>query len=350
MKNPDGDSDEEKGFWENFEQKPILLSKKLKVAEKSKPKDIKQGILLSGLGKTIENREDLWKLENFENTTKRIQESNKEETRSIGIRIKNKTCKEMRSTVLNISKQFQEDVIFMKKDQDDMQQERLEKNKKIQQLIEDVLFQNFIEEEYHLTEPEFLVFENNQIEKNVELKKVIQMDNLRFEAFKTLNTAFKEEAGNALNKVKMIDSELEKIKNDHNNHIKALESKIGAKEKIVVDETSEIKQEFEAFKLKITQEMQIRTMVVQRQGQFIKDLITELKNAKIILQNPTLRMKTYEKLKETATPTKEKIFPKIIGSQLSTKEEDSRMLFSPFEMLSSRSTNSNRRAKSSFKY
>ena len=238
----------------------------------------------------------------------------------------------------------------MKMDKDKMQEEFSTKSSTMNGLIDHMIIQNFLEDQYYFIEPEPIIINKNQDEGINELKSFIDKDISRYEAIKTLNTAYKEEAATAINKVKLIDIEINKIKAAHNTAKNHLEYTIGSREKTILQETQQIKEEFESYKLKITQELRVRQLLEYRQQQFINDLYQELKNAKTILQNPTLRLKTYEKLRESLTPvSNEHLLPKVVQSQLSTKEGDSRNLYSPYGFLSSRSTKSNRRAKSSFK-
>lgn len=58
---------------------------------------------------------------------------------------------------------------------------------------------------------------------------------------------------------------------------------------------------FEDFKIKSQKEIEIREMLNKRQDQHIEKLQDEIKNAKIVLQTPTLRLKVFDRLKDYMT-------------------------------------------------
>ena len=359
---------EDEIFWEKLEQKPILLAGKIKAKEQESrnmnPNALHRKLTTNFLpAEALKNSQVEWNIEKLENSMARIKDSSEEQIRSVSIIVKNQTRKELLQTVINIQKDFQEEVFAMKKDQERMQEEQSTKTRLMISLLDFATSQFEVENRFGLIEPEPVIASKAKEDTLNELKELIEKDNTRFEAIRILNNEFREEANTANSKVMQIDAEINKINNAHKAVVHALENTIGAREKVILKETQSLQDEFDEYKLKISQEIQVRNLLHQRQGQFIENLVAELKNAKVILQNPTLRLKTYEKLREYATPsgkdllfskyaipTSDKyLFPKIGQSQKSTKFGDSRLLTSPFEPLSSRSNKSTRRAKSSFK-
>ncbi|OMJ69519.1 hypothetical protein SteCoe_32750 [Stentor coeruleus] len=359
MERQELNSSDEAAMWEEFDNYPINLQQKLvKLSKKNKKEDKslnnppkiehKTMILSSELHKL--NSE--YRVEKLNKTLERIRQANEEGVKQIKIVIHNQTKKELKGTMMNIHRQFQQEFYMLKKDKESMFEELSAKIRAFNTLAEYFVHQNFIEEEYSICDFESLGKDSFEEEKEriKELKKLIDLANIRFEAIKTLNTAYKEEAADALKRVDNVNEEINKIRVTHNLAKKNLENIIGNREKEVLNDVQIIRSEYEDFKNRIMQEMHLRTLLEERQKLFIKNLYGELKNAKTILQNPTLRMKTYEKIRETLTPTPvEPNLPKILPSQLSTKDGDSRPVYSPFEPLSNRSTKSHRRTKSSFK-
>jgi hypothetical protein len=126
-----------------------------------------------------------------------------------------------------------------------------------------------------------------------------------------------------------------------------MEQKILNKENKIKEEILLIKADYEKYKLKIEQELIIRNLVEERQKSFIGNLMDELKNMKLVLQNPTLRMRTYERLKESVTPNNlSTTFPIINTTNLLGGKFNSKLCSG---YLSTRSNKSTRRTKSSAK-
>jgi hypothetical protein len=107
-------------------------------------------------------------------------------------------------------------------------------------------------------------------------------------------------------KAKDIEKEMGNLKSLHKEEIDKLQtqiSEIKAKSKQEMDDI--LKQyslsRFEDFKIKAQKEIEIREMLNNRQDQHIEKLQEEIKNAKIVLQTPTLRLKVFDRLKDYMT-------------------------------------------------
>lgn len=359
MERKEVNSSDEAAMWEEFDNYPINLQQKLeKVSKKNKkddkslnnPPKIEHKTMI--LSNELHKLNSEYRAEKLNKTLERIRQANEEGMKQIKIVIHNQTKKELKGTMMNIHRQFQQEFYTLKKDKESMFEELSAKTRTFNSLTEYFIHQNFIDDEYSVCDPDSVCRDNLEEEKEriTELKQLISLANIRFEAIKTLNTAYKDEATDALKRVDNVNEEINKIRVAHNLAKRSLESIIGNREREVLNDAKIIRSEYEDFKNRIMQEMHLRTLLEERQKLFIKNLYGELKNAKTILQNPTLRMKTYDKIRETLTPTLvEPNLPKILPSQLSTKDGDSRPVYSPFEPLSNRSTKSHRRTKSSFK-
>jgi hypothetical protein len=97
-----------------------------------------------------------------------------------------------------------------------------------------------------------------------------------------------------------------------------LRQAIGSQEEEVLQEKKKIQEEFESFKNKISQELEIRNLLDLRQKMFINSLQNEIKDAKIILQNPRMRLRVHEKLKE-AVEEEKNLLPSLNGKDKSTE-------------------------------
>lgn len=301
----------------------------------------------------LETMQNRYMIDKMDDTLLRIRQANEENVNNLSIVIHNQTKKDLKKTMMNIHQTFQKEVFTIKKEKELMLEEFSVKTRTFTTLADHFINQRFIGNEYEMIEPEFIE-KNNYEDENERIKEMrnqIPKDLLYYETLKIINISYKDEAAEALRKVQNINEEIKKIGIIHVKAVKNLEKIIGNREKAVLNEAEAIRSEYEDFKNRIMQEMHLRILLEERQKSFIKTLYEELKNAKTILNNPTLRRKTYEKLRETLSPTiNDRNFPNIIQTEISTKEGDYyRQVYSPVEPMSSRSNISTRRARSSFK-
>jgi hypothetical protein len=359
MDEDEGDLKETENFWEKFETISIDLSKKLRKPEfrhtqikpilKKKIKDpdsnkIKPTYL------DVLNAE--YRIERSSQLQQRLRESNIEATKSITIQVKNQTRKELLTTVIEIESQFQQEVYTMKTDQERMREELSSKTRAMNTFSSHLIVQSSTEDVFHSTEPAYWSNQSEMDEnaKLEDLKKQFSVLSAQLDAIKALNSEYRDEAMAASNKLRNAEQDMQKLKQSHHLAVKNLERQIGSRENVVLDDARAISAAFEEYKSKIAKELQIRSLLEERQKEFIESLKLELKNAKTILQNPTLRMKTYEKLKQGKIKVNsDYVFPKIVTTTMSTKEGDARTLNSPVEQFTSFGVKSTRRAKSSFK-
>lgn len=285
-----------------------------------------------------------YKTEKLKDTITRVQESKHEILKKAKIQVKNETKKELFEVLQKIHQQFYNENQIMLQESNTKNHRLISKTKELDNSISILSHQNSVIKTFNLDDiPMIILPENKNYENIQELKATIKALTADFEAIKVVNSEYKKEAEEASEKVKKADVLLEKIKNLHVQAVNKMHDRIGKRENEVLMEIQGIKAEYEDFKFKIKQELEIRKLLQGRQHEFIRTLLDDLKNMKIILQNPTLRMKTYQKLKQSISAMENEQKLPCIGSSMTADVKKSR------EMLLSRSTHVKIRAKSSFK-
>ena len=154
-----------------------------------------------------------------------------------------------------------------------------------------------------------------------EIKGMINIHRMQLDSIKEVTAEYSREAQQALQKVKEVDNEIQKINNAHQVSMQLLRQAIGSQEDEILQEKQRIQDEFDGFKNKISQEIEIRNLLDTRQQMFIESLQNEIKDAKIILQNPRMRVRVHEKLKESSIEKINAGLPKL-GSAKEKKYEN----------------------------
>jgi hypothetical protein len=242
-----------------------------------------------------------------------------------------------------IQQQFYEENIEMKQEFEGMNQKIFEKNQIIDSSLKIFNDQKAVIKRFNLPDsipPQ--AFDDGQKQETIEeLKNLISIERSKLDAIKVVNAEYKKESDSASQKAKMADKELEKLIVLQKKRVEKIERIFGRREDEINKETDLIRGDFLAYKNKIEQEMQIRTLLEERQNEFICSLISELKNTKIILQHPTLRLKTYDKLRQSMkTPDRNLQFQTPLPESERMKTRN---------MLISKSSKISRRTRSSFK-
>lgn len=257
--------------------------------------EVKEELLLN------QTMQEAWEKSRIEDTIQRIKEANQEYLKNIKITVRNQTKKELRAAVLEIQSQFQMEVITIKRDHDKMKEEISNKNREIFAYGQHCIDQHFMIQNHQMKNPEYLKVKKNKIDKEINnIKDMIGVFKIQLDAAKEITAEYSKEAQLAMMKVKEVDNEIQKINNAHQTSIHLLKQAIGSQEEELLVERNKIQDEFESFKNKISQEIEIRKLLDRRQQEFIVKLQNEIKDAKIILQNPRMRVRVHEKIKETA--------------------------------------------------
>lgn len=343
-------------FWNTLETIPLNLTQKLKKGKINsyvkKNQNLRRRLtrFISPIPQPTSSLSN-YSTSQFSETIKRLSEYKDEKIKIVRIVEVNQTKNEMKGSIINLQKQFLEQSASLTKQRDAMYDEFSLSSKVASNITESLIIQNNVCRVFNIvmSELEYLCDPEDLFTEVKVLKEDYQRLNEKSKAIKIVHNEYEEEALNALKKVEFADEELERIKNSHETHKAQMESKIWNKEKKIREEISQVKASFDAYKLKISQEMVIRSMLEKRQEEFINELMKELKNMKMVLQHPTLRMKTYERLKESNSPTGVlNVLPKLATQNLPAENTrfNSKQYFGYF---STRSNNSTQRTKSSLK-
>lgn len=289
--------------------------------------------------KFIEIYENSRLKQNFVN----VKESRSEAVKKLEIVERNSTRKELFQILMAIQKQFYEENQIMKIEFEGMNQQIYEKNQIIDTRIKVFKEQQKLVKTLNLLEiPSSPPQCNSKLTESIEdLKSEIKSEKTQLDAIKVLNSEYKTESEQASSKVTYADKQLEKLKTLHKKQVEKLEAKYFKRENEILTEANQIRQEFETYKFKIDQELKIRSLLEERQSDFISGLISELKNTKVILQHPTLRLKTYEKLRQSMRSTEPETFPYLATPAPTSYRKHS--------ILASRSSKISRRTKCSLK-
>lgn len=343
-------------FWNTLETIPLKLSQKLKkkkINSYVKSDHMRKHHLTKFISPTPDptHLSPNFSAEKFADTLQRLSEYKHEKLKIVNIVTANQTKNEMKESIVSMQKQFIQESSNIIKQRDSMYDQFSLSSKILMNTTESLLNQNNLCRVCNIIRDdlEYINDPSDILTEIKSLKEDLRILNEKSSAMQIVHKEYEEEALNAKRKVEFADEELEKIKNNQEAIKFELEKKYLTREKNIRDEISQVKASLDAYKLKIDQELLVRTMVEKRQHDFINELMTELKNMKMVLQHPTLRMKTYERLKESKSPTDLFTFlPKLTTQNLPAEsfKLNSKLYLGYF---SSRSNNSTQRTKSSLK-
>ncbi|CAG9311284.1 unnamed protein product [Blepharisma stoltei] len=137
--------------------------------------------------------------------------------------------------------------------------------------------------------------ENFRIQQFIEeIKKL----NSQISILKDVCDIYQKDVDNTIKKMKEIENEKENLKESCEKEIEKLKIQFEEREKELLLEKEKITTELESYKTNVAKELEARDILENRQKNEVIALKEELKNAKTILQNPRLRAKVHEKLKE----------------------------------------------------
>lgn len=320
----DESQESDSDFWQKLESSPILpisqiFQNSLKNSPLRHPVERTKTIIpceeYKEDFKLTQNMQDSWEREKIEKTLERIQQANHEYLKNIKITVRNQTKKELRAAVLDIQAQFQLEVITIKQDHDKMKEQISNKNRELYGYGQYNIDQSTLIFNHQMKDPPYIKVKKNKIDKEItKIKDLIGVFKIQLDAVKEITAEYNKEAQAALMKVKEVDNEIQKINNAHQMSIQVLKQSIGSQEEEILLEKQKIQEEFDSFQDKISQEIEIRKLLDKRQDEFILKLQNEIKDAKIILQNPRMRIRVHEKLKEAAEE-KGQGLPKILSGK-----------------------------------
>lgn len=242
-----------------------------------------------------------WELSKLQTKLERVTQSNIESLSALKIKVQNKTKKELKNTVLELQNQFQQDVLTIKLDYDKMKEDISDKTRKITQLGGYCIEQNALNYSLKLEEKLCVEFEKNYFKKSLkEMNEDLKIFQLQLDCIKEINAEYAKEVQTALTKLNEVDNEIKKIHMANQATMQVLKQDFDLKNEEIMKERDKFQSDFSSFYTRITQEIEIRTVIDQRQTLFIEQLKQQIKDSKIILQNPRMRIRVHQKLKETS--------------------------------------------------
>ncbi|CAG9322500.1 unnamed protein product [Blepharisma stoltei] len=225
-----------------------------------------------------------------------------EEMEALKIIVRNNTRKELQANVEAIIEKFQEETKVMKEGYDGLKIIITNKEKTISQLGEYLSDQAVLISEFRIeksTEKEASSpaktsdkFETRELKKEVKLLKV-QLDALR-----EVCASCQKDTDEFKKKMMALQEENDAMRRNHNNELETVKREAKTVEDELNDEIDRLKYELTKYKEDVNKELATRDIISIRQKSFINSLQEELKNAKIVLQNPRIRNKLHDRLKD----------------------------------------------------
>jgi hypothetical protein len=343
-------------FWKEVDSIPINLREKVKKLQFKLFKEIanppKSRFIRLNDQNTSKNPPASTKdfeIKNLSDIMQRLPEYKQEKLKIAEIKEKLSTRQELKNSILSIQQNFQKESIDLTMKRDQMYEIFSEKKKIFDGMSENFSVQSNLCRTTNIIKTDFesQIIHHDLLKECRDLKDQIMIETLKLNVIQKVHLECQEEAEIAVKKAEHAGDFLNELKNSHDQTKKKMEQKILNKENKIKEEILLIKADYEKYKLKIEQELIIRNLVEERQKSFIGNLMDELKNMKLVLQNPTLRMRTYERLKESVTPNNlSTTFPIINTTNLLGGKFNSKLCSG---YLSTRSNKSTRRTKSSAK-
>ena len=245
-----------------------------------------------------------WELSKIQAKLERVAQSNEESLSGLRIKVQNRTKKQLKNTVLELQSQFQRDVLNIRTDCDQMKEEICEKTRKIAQMGGYCIEQNVLNYNLRLEERLFVEYEKDSLKKTLkDLNEDLRVFKLQLGCIKEINAEYGKEVQSALTKLSEVDSEIKRMHMANQACMQVLRQDFEAKSGEIRREREGFQLDFSGFYSRITQEIEIRTLIDQRQTVFIEQLKQQIKDSKLILQNPRMRIRLHQKLKESSKPT-----------------------------------------------
>lgn len=260
-----------------------------------------QKINLLGPTALSQSYQAAWELNKIQSKLERAKQASIESISNLKIKVQNKTKKELKNTVIDLQNHFQLDVLTIKSDCEKMKEEIADKTRKIIQLGGYCIEQIGISYNQKLEERVYEEKQKNSIKKNMKkIEEDIKIYKLQLDSIKEVNAEYGKEVQLALQKVTEVDNEIKKIKMANEATMQVLRQDFDTKNEELMKEREKLQLDFNNFYYKITQEIEIRTVIQQRQEALIEQLKQEIKDSKVILQNPRMRIRVHQKLKEVS--------------------------------------------------
>ncbi|OMJ92877.1 hypothetical protein SteCoe_4206 [Stentor coeruleus] len=244
--------------------------------------------------------EDFFK-QRMEMSIHKLRQENDEQIKSVKLVVRNKTRKELKSAVDEIRAQFEKEVFLIKQEHDKMKEEISKKNKEIMLIAE-----YMIDQETMITQNRLqTLFKVEEVDKTAEifaeekqLKKDLGVLKVQIDAMKEAIKDYTNDTVQSASKVKELDQEIAFILSRNRQELKELEVYLEGRVTKAIEERDKIREEFETYKKSGWKELEDKEVSCKRQRDIIITLQSELKKAKSILNNPRLKLRVHERLKD----------------------------------------------------
>ena len=237
----------------------------------------------------------------MEQSLQKLRHENAEQVKSVKIDVRNRTRKELKSAVDEIRAQFEKEVFMIRQDHDRMKEEISKRNKEIMLIAEymidqeAMIAQNRVQSTFKPKEVEKL---DETIAEEKQLKKDLNMTRVQIDAMKEAIKDYSSETTQSAAKVRELDNEIALIQKRHREELKELGVYLENRVEKAREMRDQARKEFEDFKKLGWNELEDKEESCTKQREVIGALQNELKKAKGILQNPRLKLRVHERLKD----------------------------------------------------
>lgn len=244
------------------------------------------------------------KLEKLEKQIDHIRLAKEQEIEALKIIVRNNTRKELQASVEDIIEKCQEETKNMKEGYDGLKVIITNKEKTIQQLGEYLADQAMIITEIRIdksTDKELTIGSSvkstDKSEVN-ELKKENKLLKVQLEALREVCGSCQKDTEEYKKRMIVLKEANDAMQRSHEDDIDKIRQEALVVQDGLHDEIDKLKYEMTIYKEEVNKEFVTRDLITIRQRSFIASLQEELRNAKIVLQNPRMRNKMHEKLKD----------------------------------------------------
>ena len=238
--------------------------------------------------------------ERYEKTINNIRDSKSEEIENIKIKTRNKTTKELFSSITEMKKKFQSDSLRLHESFADSRNIIQKKDFEILQLVGKAA------EQESLISGMRILYNRAKKQKQVvpdlqedDFKEQCEVFKLQVQTLKMVCEEFKREADTykELNKNLIEENnELKKLYNDKADELANFSTEYS---ETLLKEKEGIANEYSRYRLQVEKELEVRELINGRHLQLITSLQEELKSAKLIINTPRIHYKAIERLKDT---------------------------------------------------
>lgn len=244
----------------------------------------------------MQNLSNLWKFENQKIVLERILLSGVQGVAEEGIRVKNKTKKELFPAVKETVQSIQKDLVFLNDESFNLKEKLGVAKNELNKIEKAFCVQS--EAAWKIDFYSSLVKPYKKAKKPQSLSILSEYSAMQEQlgCLKVLASEFQRDSNIAQEGVVKLQKDLKTITESHKLRISRLKAHYEEKESDIKDETIKLKTEFRRYKQNAKIELEARDLISKRQADFIQKLYQELGNTKFIIQNPRLRTQYHRKV------------------------------------------------------